>query len=137
MNQLSTPITGIFTVGVAVTDQDRALDFYGGLLGFSTVMDAPVEELGGRWIVVAPSAQPEDATTVALIPATPDTPAGGQTGIRFVTTDAAALHAELTERGVDVGELLAWPGVPPMFAAADPDGNGFSVTEVPDPGADQ
>ncbi|MGH3646275.1 MAG: hypothetical protein ACRDTM_03730 [Micromonosporaceae bacterium] len=50
----------------------------------------------------------------------------------MATIDAAALHAELQARGVEVGELLTWPGVPPMFAVRDPDGNGFSVTEVPD-----
>jgi hypothetical protein len=43
--------------------------------------------------------------------------------------DAAAKHAELTDRGVPVGELLRWPGTPPMFTVTDQDGNGLEVIE--------
>ena len=39
----------------------------------------------------------------------------------------AAVHADLQTRGVDVGELLRWPGVPPMFAVRDQDGNGLEI----------
>ena len=52
-----------------------------------------------------------------------------ETGIRLTTPDAAAAHADLETRGVDVGELLRWPGVPPMFAIRDQDGNGLEVVE--------
>jgi catechol 2,3-dioxygenase-like lactoylglutathione lyase family enzyme len=123
---LSTPITGVHTIGVPVTDQDRALAFYVGDLGFEKRLDAPVEQLGGRWIEVAPQGS---AITIALVPARDDVPAGVETGIRFTTPDAAALHGELQARGVDVGELLSWPGVPPMFAVRDRDGNGLEVVE--------
>ena len=37
--QIGTRITGIRTVGVPVTDQDRALEFYANALGFETRMD--------------------------------------------------------------------------------------------------
>ena len=120
------PITGVRTVGVPVTDQDRAVDFYVGTLGLEKRLDAPVEQLGGRWIEVAPAGA---AVTVALVPAHADVPAGGETGIRLTTADAAAAHGELQARGVDVGELLEWPGVPPMFAVRDPDGNGLELVE--------
>lgn len=121
-------ITGVRTVGVPVTDQDRALVFYAERLGFEVLVDAPVEQIGGRWIEVRPGAS---ATTIALEPAQEDAPAGGETGIRLSTSDAAALHGDLRERGVDVGELLQWPGVPAMFALRDPDGNGLRVVEEP------
>jgi catechol 2,3-dioxygenase-like lactoylglutathione lyase family enzyme len=120
-------IESVFTVGVPVTDQDRALDFYVGTLGLRTVMDAPLENLGGRWIVLAP---PQPSTTLALVPASEATPAGVPTGIRFATSDAAGLRTALATQGVEVGELLEWPGIPPMFTVRDPDGNGFSVTET-------
>lgn len=74
------------------------------------------------------------ATTIALVPAGLDRQAGGGTGIRLATDDAARLHADLRGRGVAVGELLTWPGVPPMFTIEDPDGNGLSVTDVPTEG---
>ena len=39
-------ITGVHTVGVPVTDQDRAIDFYVGTLGFDKRLDADMG--GGR-----------------------------------------------------------------------------------------
>ena len=35
----------------------------------------------------------------------------------------------MRERGVNVGELLRWDGVPPMYTFDDPDGNRFYVVE--------
>jgi lactoylglutathione lyase len=122
----TTRITAIRTVGVPVRDQDRALDFYVGILGLEKHMDAPVPQLGGRWIVVAP---PEQGATIALLPEREDVPAGIETGIRLGTQDAEADHASLGAAGVDVGELLRWEGVPPMFAVRDPDGNGLEIVE--------
>ncbi|NGN64601.1 glyoxalase [Streptomyces sp. A7024] len=119
-------ITGIHTVGVPVTDQDRALAFYTDTLGLETRMDAPVEQLGGRWIEVA---VPGAATTIALVPADKEAPAGTETGIRLTAADVPAAHEELKQRGVEVGELLSWEGVPPMFALRDPDGNGLEIVE--------
>jgi lactoylglutathione lyase len=120
---MRTAITGVRTIGVPVTDQDRAVDFYVGTLGFDKRLDAPVEQLGGRWIEVAP---PGSTTTIALVPGAT---AGVETGIRLTTADAASLHDELVARGVDVDELLRWDGVPPMFAFRDPDGNGLEIVE--------
>jgi catechol 2,3-dioxygenase-like lactoylglutathione lyase family enzyme len=124
--RVSTAITGVRTIGVPVTDQDRAVAFYAGVLGLEKRVDVPMEQLGGRWIEVAP---PGAATSVAIIPAGPGTPAGVETGIRLTTADAASLHKELAARGVDVGDLLQWEGVPPMFALRDPDGNGLEIVQ--------
>jgi catechol 2,3-dioxygenase-like lactoylglutathione lyase family enzyme len=121
---VSTVITGVRTVGVGVTDQDRAVAFYVGTLGLDKRLDVPAELLGGRWIEVAPAGS---ATTIALVPARRGATAGVETGIRLTAADAAALHASLAARGVDVGELLRWDGVPPMFAVRDPDGNGLEI----------
>jgi catechol 2,3-dioxygenase-like lactoylglutathione lyase family enzyme len=117
-------ITGVRTIGVPVTDQDRAVAFYLDQLGFEKRLDVPAGQFGGRWIEVAP---PGSATSIALIAAQEGQPAGAETGIRLTAEDAPALHAELLARGVDVGELLRWPGVPPMFAFRDPDGNGLEI----------
>ncbi|GAA3526172.1 VOC family protein [Nonomuraea rosea] len=124
--QVSTAITGVRTVGVPVTDQDRAVAFYVGVLGLEKRMDAPVEQLGGRWIEVAP---PGATTTIALLPASPGAKPGVETGIRLTTADATSLHKELVAGGIDVGDLLLWGGVPPMFALRDPDGNGLEIVE--------
>jgi catechol 2,3-dioxygenase-like lactoylglutathione lyase family enzyme len=56
-------------------------------------------------------------------------PVGIETGIRFVTRDADADHAGMLARGVDIDDVIRWPGVPAMFAFRDPDGNGFELIE--------
>ena len=126
MNAAQRSITGIATVGIPVTDQDRGLGFYTEILGMEKRVDVPLPQFGGRWIAVAPPGSP---TTLALVPAHKGVPAGVETGIRLTSPDAAALHQHLRDLGVDVGELLHWEGVPPMFAFRDPDGNGLEITQ--------
>jgi catechol 2,3-dioxygenase-like lactoylglutathione lyase family enzyme len=113
------------TVGVPVRDQDRAVEFYTGILGLRKTMDV---DLGGgrRWIEVAPTA---GGTTIALVSASPSVPAPVETGIRLCTPDADALHAHLLEHGTSADDVLRWPGVPPMFAFRDQDGNGLEIVE--------
>ena len=118
-------VLGVRTVGVPVTDQDRAVEFYVGTLGFEKRLDVLVEQLGGRWIEVAPAGS---AVTIALVPSREGLPTGVQTGIRFTAEDAVPLHGELDASGVEVGELLRWPGIPPMYTVRDQDGNAFEIT---------
>ena len=124
-------INGIYTVGIRVTDQERALRFYVDVLGFAVRLDRPLAN-GGRWIEVAPAAA---AITIALMPASEAAPAGVETGIRLTALDAAAEYARLRGLDVAVDEVLRWPGVPPMFAFRDPDSNGLEIIEQgSDPG---
>jgi predicted enzyme related to lactoylglutathione lyase len=121
----ATRISDVRTIGVPVSDQQRALEFYGGVLGFETRMDSPFP--GGRWIEVA---APGATTTIALAAAQEGTATGVDTGIRFSTADATADHATLAGAGVDVdAEVLRFPGVPPMFSFRDPDGNTLYVVQ--------
>jgi catechol 2,3-dioxygenase-like lactoylglutathione lyase family enzyme len=125
-NKPTTRISQVGTVGIPVSDQDRALEFYVGELGFEKRMDVPFGA-GLRWIEVAP---PGAATTVALMPALGRTATGIDTNVRLTTGDAAADHAALKARGVDVDEeILATPV--PMFTFRDPDGNRLYVVERP------
>ena len=115
----ATRITGIGTVGIPVTDQDRALEFYVGKLGFEKRRDLPFGP--GRWIEVAPPGSP---TTIALVPA------GVPTGIRLATGDAGADHGQLQADGVDVDpEIMRIPDAPAMFGLRDPDGNTLILVE--------
>jgi lactoylglutathione lyase len=119
-------IRRVRTIGVPVTDQDRALEFYLGTLGFAKRIDVT---LGAnlRWIEVAPHRS--DGASIALLRATEEAPAGVETGIRLMTGDADASHAAMRSRGVDVDEVLRWPDAPPMFAFRDQDGNGLEIVE--------
>ncbi|MFG3256935.1 VOC family protein [Streptomyces sp. NPDC048172] len=119
----TTHLTQVATVGIPVTDQRKAVEFYVGELGFEVRRDLPFG--GGRWIEVAP---PGATTTLALVPE------GVPAGVRLTTRDADAAHADLRARGVDAdAEVLRMgPGVPPMFALRDPDGNGLLLVEDPE-----
>ena len=119
-------ITDIRTVGIPVVDQEKALAFYVDTLGFDKRLDVPMGD-GMRWIEVAP---PAAAITIALIRAHDGVPAGVETGIRFITSNADASRADLIAHGVDADDVLRWPGVPPMFAFRDQDGNGLEIVEV-------
>lgn len=125
MSATRTHITGVRTVSVPVADQDTALDFYVDTLGFTKLRDNPTPG-GGRWIELAPG---DESILITLEPAAPGT-SRGAIAIRFSTEDAEAAHAALRGAGVDTDEILRWPGVPPMFAFRDPDGNAFSITEL-------
>jgi catechol 2,3-dioxygenase-like lactoylglutathione lyase family enzyme len=122
-------ITGVATIGVPVSDQDRAIEFYVGTLGLEKRLDAPMPG-GGRWIMVAPPGRL--GTTLALVAAHEGVPAGVDTGIRLTTPDADAAHTSLVAGGVEVGEVLRWPGVPAMFSFRDQDGNGLELIEQPE-----
>lgn len=128
MNETTTHlIDGVLTIGIPVSDQDRALAFYREQLGLTALRDVPLGQFGGRWIEVAPA---DRTVTIALVPTREGVPAGVQTGIRLKVADAGAVHAELQARGVEVGEMLRWPGVPPMFGFRDQDGNGLEIVEA-------
>jgi catechol 2,3-dioxygenase-like lactoylglutathione lyase family enzyme len=111
--------TRIGTVIVPVADQDAALAFYTGTLGFEVRLDAPFP--GGRWLEVG---LPGAETTLALVP-------GDALEVSLATDDVAADHAALLAAGADADpELIEMgPGVPPMFTFRDPDGNRFRVVE--------
>jgi lactoylglutathione lyase len=117
-----TTITGIGAVGIPVSDQDQAVEFFVGVLGFEKRLDLRMGE-SFRWVTVA---APGASTSIALIPR-PD--AGADTGVRFWVPDAETEHAAMRQRGIDVGDLLRWPGVPPMFEFRDRDGNRFEIVE--------
>jgi lactoylglutathione lyase len=123
----STQIDNVLTIGVPVTDQDRALEFYVGRLGLEKRRDVAAPQMGGRWIEVAPRSA---AVTIALVPTAESRPTGVETGIRLTAADADAAHQELQAVGVKVDEVLRWPGVPPMFALRDPDGNGLEIVQA-------
>jgi catechol 2,3-dioxygenase-like lactoylglutathione lyase family enzyme len=125
--ETTTRIKDVATVGVPVSDQDRAIEFYRDKLGFEVRMDGSYGE-GFRWIEMAP---PGATTTVALVASSDEMPTGVDTGVRLTTEDAAADHATLRARGVDVDdEVIPYPV--PMFTLRDADANRLYVVERPE-----
>ncbi len=114
-------------VMVPVSDQDRAIEFYTGKLGFSVAADVPFGD-GERWVEVAP---PDGGAALALVPPRGDYQAGRMTGIALETGDAAGAREELAAAGVDVdGALVGGDGtVPPMFFMRDQDQNSLLIVQ--------
>ncbi|MER6144129.1 VOC family protein [Streptomyces sparsogenes] len=122
-----TRITELARVAVPVVDQDRALDFYTGTLGFEKRADVPFGD-GHRWIEVAPAG---GAAVISLVLPSEGQSPGVETGIIFTSEDIDADHATLRARGVDTDPEVMRLGapVPPMFCFRDPDGNRFMIVQ--------
>src|SRR5215510_12014214 len=116
--------TGLSTVAIPVTDQDRTKALF-EKVGFETRFDADLGD-GFRWLELAP---PGATTSIALVATGEGLPTGIDTGIRLLTSDARAARAELLALGLSVGELLDWPTAPLMFTFCDLDGNRLYVAE--------
>jgi catechol 2,3-dioxygenase-like lactoylglutathione lyase family enzyme len=129
-------ITQLATVIVPVRDQDRAIDFYVGTLGFEKRLDFAYDT-GERWVEVVP---PGAGTSLTLVPPPDGEPVGIETRVILLTADAHAHRDELRSRGTDVGDIMRagevvhWAGAPlagnpPMFILRDPDGNSLLIVQ--------
>jgi len=129
MATTATRVNKIANVCIGIADQDRAVEFYVGKLGFEKRVDVP---FGGsyRWIEVG---LPDQTTTIALAPPPPGSESVGnhETGITLQTDDIDAYHSELKAAGVDVDAEVMRMGdpVPPIFWLRDPEGNSLMVVQ--------
>lgn len=124
-----TTMNNIGIVMFAVADQDAALAFYTGKLGFEVRSDSRYGEHDEmRWLEVAP---PGSTTRLALNPPMGGEPGDGMVGVE--TPDVLGEHERLRAvGGIDIGpELMRNPGAPLMFMMRDPDGNNIVVVEAP------
>ena len=85
-------ITEVGRVAVPASDQDAALDFYVGTLGFELRADETFADGQMRWIEVAPAGA---STSIALTPPMEGGPTAVDTGIILSSTDIDADHAAL------------------------------------------
>jgi catechol 2,3-dioxygenase-like lactoylglutathione lyase family enzyme len=122
-----TRITEVGTVMIPVTDQDRAIDFYVGKLGFEKRSDTPYGD-GDRWVEVAP---PGASTVIALVPPREGEPAGIESRVALTSEDVDSDHSDLRAKGVDTDPEVMRMGdpVPPMFFFRDQDGNRLLIVQ--------
>ena len=126
-----------------VHDQDEALAFYTGKLGWEVRADVTVPELGNfRWLTVAPAGQPDVAVTLMAIPGPPvmdpDTAeqvrtlmGKGFAGTIFLTTDdVKSSYEELKGRGVEFTEAPEERPYGIDSGFRDPSGNSLRLTQV-------
>lgn len=134
------PAGAAATTGGSTADQDRALEFSVGQLGFEKRADF---SYGEGWIEVAP---PGAANTISLVPPSEGESAGGdEAHCAFATEDIEADHATLRASGVQVDAEIARTGkrrsglvsievsvgdpVPAQFFFRDTDGNRFLIVQ--------
>ena len=126
-----------------VHDQNAALDFYVGKLGWEVRNDVTMAELGGfRWLTVSPPSQPDFSVVLMAIPGPPvmdsDTAeqvrslmAKGFAGTVFLTTeDVDGDYERLSEAGV---EFTSAPTDVPYgrdCGLRDPSGNQLRLAQL-------
>lgn len=121
-------LTEIGRVVIPAVDQDRALEFYVGTLGFELRADATFADGTMRWIEVGLAGA---AVSIAITSPMEGTPTHVDSGIILSSSDIEADHAALKAAGVDVdAEIARWGDpVPPMFRLRDPAGNVLSIVQ--------
>lgn len=113
-------------IPIPVSDVDRAKSFYVEKAGFNADHDHLVSD-EVRFVQLTP---PGSACSIVLGKGITDEPPGSVQGVQMVVSDINAARAELVERGVDVGDVQVFPWGSFVFFK-DPDGNGWSVQEIP------
>jgi predicted enzyme related to lactoylglutathione lyase len=112
-------------VAIPVSDVDRAKAFYVDQVGFNADHDHRVsDEL--RFVQLTP---PGSACSITIGEGITDAAPGSVKGMQMVVPDIEAAHAELTERGVDAGEIQDLPWGSFVFFS-DPDGNSWAVQQI-------
>lgn len=122
-------ITKAATVGVYVSDQARALDFYLNKLGFEKFRDEPMGP-EARWIEVAPAGA--ETHLVLFTPPGFEDRIGTFANLVFECDDIQATYEELRDRDVEFSEE---PSRQPwgMWAQfKDVDGNEFGLIQSGD-----
>jgi catechol 2,3-dioxygenase-like lactoylglutathione lyase family enzyme len=113
-------------VMVPVTDVDWAKDFY-ERVGFSADHDHEVSD-DVRFVQMTP---PGSACSIAFGKGLTRLEPGSLDNLQAVVADADAVRAELLERGIEVSEVeeMQWGR---FVFLADPDGNRWSLQQLPD-----
>jgi catechol 2,3-dioxygenase-like lactoylglutathione lyase family enzyme len=117
-------------VQIPVSDVDRAKAFYTDKVGFHADHDHRVSD-EMRFVQLTP---PGSACSIALgtgIGA--NTTPGSVQGVQLVVSDINAARQELADRGVEVSDVQTFDWGSFVFFS-DPDGNGWSVQQVPERG---
>lgn len=112
-------------VAVPVSDVDRAKAFY-EQIGFNADHDHVVSD-EVRFVQLTP---PGSACSIAIGKGVVDSPPGSLRGLQLVVADITAARDALAKRRVAVSDIQDFPWGRFVFFS-DPDGNTWSVQEIP------
>ncbi|TDK26379.1 glyoxalase [Arthrobacter crusticola] len=119
-------------VAIPVSDVDRAIGFYRDRVGFVLDHDHRVGE-GVRFVQLTP---PGSACSIVLGEGMTEMAPGSQKGVQIVVPDAAGARSMLLENGVEASEVDLQPWGSFVYFS-DPDGNTWSLQQLPDYGVTQ
>src|SRR4051794_30468407 len=111
-------------IAVPVSDVDRAKSFYTEKAGFNADHDHTVSD-EMRFVQITP---PGSACSIAFGKGISESEPGSLQGLQVVVDDIEAAHADLSSRGVEVGDIQDFPWGRFVFFT-DPDGNGWAVQQ--------
>ncbi|MGZ3583675.1 MAG: VOC family protein [Ktedonobacterales bacterium] len=116
-------------VPVPVIDVDRAKAFYVDQVGFHADLDVRPQDTV-RIVQLTP---PGSACSIVLSTGLPtiDMPPGSLRGLHLVVGDVTTARAALIERGVAMGEIEEHDQGIKYAAFSDPDGNTWTLQEMP------
>ena len=113
-------ISHVQLLSLPVSDPERALGFYAGVLGFDVVHDTAMPV--GRWLQVRP---PGAQTSVTLVTWFDSMPPGSLRGLVLESDDLDRDVEELGRRGVTFDDGIRKEPWGRYATFADPDGNGL------------
>jgi catechol 2,3-dioxygenase-like lactoylglutathione lyase family enzyme len=119
-------------IPVPVSDVERAKAFYTDAAGFVLDNDVTVKE-GLRFVQLTP---PGSSCSIAIGEGITEMAPGSIEGLQLVVADIEEAREELAGRGVEVGDVQDFPWGKFVFFK-DPDGNAWSVQQLPDYGASE
>ena len=119
-------------VSLVVSDMQRAKEFYAEKLGLEVATDYRQND-DNWWVTLTLPGGGASITLARPSTTSNEPPKPGTLGLYLSTSDIAAAHAELNERGVNSGEVrdnLYGPGSGVKFIQfKDPDGNSVTIAQ--------
>jgi predicted enzyme related to lactoylglutathione lyase len=115
-------------IPLPVSDVDRSIAFYAGLLGFIKDVDVCPSD-GVRVVQLTPQGSGCSigfGTGLDVYAGEP----GTVRGLHLIVQDIAEARAELVGRGIEVGEIHDFGGGVKGASFCDPDGNTFELQEM-------
>jgi catechol 2,3-dioxygenase-like lactoylglutathione lyase family enzyme len=128
----TTVVNQLTMVSVVVSDMPRAKEFYAEKLGLEVATDYRLND-HNWWVTLTLPGGGASITLARSSTTSNEPPQPGTLGLYLSTSDIAAAHQELNERGIQTGETrdnLYGPGSGVKFLQfKDPDGNSVTIAQ--------
>ena len=129
-NTPAVPDMKLELVPVPVSDIDRARDFYVEKVGFKLDYDTQPSDTM-RIVQLTPRGSACSIVMGIGLGEISEMKPGSVKGLHLVVADISRTREILMERGVEMGEIIEYPGGIKFAGFSDPDGNMWLLQEIP------